>query len=116
MGIRVGRGGLAVFLAAAAWLLGQAGGADAHPLLIGQWHATSPKAGAVMYDFGPGEYLGNGVWHGPLKLFMQGHLFATGTYELRMFTGAEGAIGLRENVGITMTCGTVDLESQLITY
>ena len=44
---------------AVALLLGVPAGAEAHPLLVGPWSAETP-GGPSVYEFGPGEYVGNG--------------------------------------------------------
>jgi hypothetical protein len=70
----------------------------------------------MSYDFAPGEYVGDGVWRGPLLFCMPTGPVSPGTYELRMFTGTEGTLGLIDGVGIAVRVGNVDLGRRVMTF
>jgi hypothetical protein len=116
MGARWRRGGVVVVLAVAALLSWQAGKVEAHPHLLGRWVARVPPGGFMVLEFGPGEYLGNGTWRGPFTYAVSGHPTSVGVYELQMFTGTEGTLGLRENLSAPgWNVGTVDLGAPSVT-
>jgi hypothetical protein len=106
----------AAFVLAIAWLLSHPGGAEAHPALVGKWRAAAPQGGFVEYDFGQGEYVGFGYWRGPLVISMSGGVISTGTYELRMYSLTEGAVGLRDGTLLSLTAGTIDLGARVMVY
>jgi hypothetical protein len=77
-----------------ALLLCQAEPAHAHPLLAGKWIAALPSGGIQVYEFGCGEYLGNGIWRGSAVFYVSNCPVWSGEYELRMFTGDAGTLSL----------------------
>jgi hypothetical protein len=68
------------------------------------------------YDFGPGEYAGNWVWKGPFTLSIANCAVSTGTYQLRMFTGTEGTVELRDFNGLAHAVANVDLGNRLMNF
>ena len=116
MNTTVRRGSWAAVLAVMGWLLCQPATAQAHPLLIGRWSAASPPGSVMVYEFGPSEYLGNGVWQGPYTYFVSNCPVATGRYELRIYVGSEGFLGLREGQGGASTIATVDFTTRVMTF
>jgi hypothetical protein len=89
MSAPLGRFGAAVCVGVAL-LLCQSGTAHAHPQLCGRWIAALPSGGLQVFEFGLGEYLGNGIWRGPFVFYVSGLPVASGEYEVRMFTGDQG--------------------------
>src|SRR4051794_34711278 len=78
-----GRFIFAAFLAASL-LACRPGGAHAHPQLAGRWSApVPPPGGSMAFDFGCGEYIGEGVWRGPFVFIVSGKVVEQGMYELR---------------------------------
>jgi hypothetical protein len=116
MGTSFRRGSWAAVLAVAGWLLCQPGTAQAHPHLVGKWSAPVPPGGLMVYEFGPSEYIGNGVWRGPYTYFVSNSPVARGTYELRLFVGAEGTVGLREGPAGATNVATVDLATKVMIF
>ena len=110
-----GRGGLAALLAAGL-LSCLSGNAQAHPYLVGRWVAPVPPGSSLVYDFGPGEYVGNWVWHGTFTFFVADCPVSTGTYQLLMFNGVEGTLSLRDGNGITTAVANVDLGAKVMTF
>ena len=116
MGNRLRRSGLA-FLAVVGLLCCRPDSAEAHPNLAGQWFAPVPPGGFMLFEFAPGEYLGNGVWRGPFVWIVSGCPTSHGVYELKMFTGTQGTLGLREGLSAPgWTVGNVDLAGPVIQY
>jgi hypothetical protein len=115
MGTRFRRGGLAS-LAVAALLLGQPGKVEAHPHLACKWVTPAPAGGYMSYDFRLGKYIGMGVWEGPFFLVVSNVPVSTGIYELRMFTGNEGTISLRDGTCIGVRVGIVDFRARAMTF
>jgi hypothetical protein len=116
MGACLRRGGVVVVLAVAALLSWLASRAEAHPHLVGPWRVNVPPGGFMLLEFGPGEYLGNGTWRGPFTYVVSGHPTSVGVYELQMFTGTEGTLGLRENLSAPgWNVGTVDFGAPSVT-
>jgi hypothetical protein len=101
----VGRWACALIIA---FLLGSAGNVQAHPCLVGRWIADLP-CGPTVYEFTPGKYVGNGVWTGCYSLLIAGCPVPAGEYELRMFTGNEGTLSLRDGTQIGTRVANVDL-------
>jgi hypothetical protein len=116
MGTSFLRGRWAAVLAVAAWLLCHPGTAQAHPTLVGRWSAPVPPGVLMVYDFGPSDYIGNGVWRGPYTYFVANCPVATGVYELRLFVGAEGTIGLREGPAGATNVATIDLANRVMIF
>jgi hypothetical protein len=100
----------------AALLLGQAGDAQAHPCLVGQYSVQVPGCGPTVYDFGPGEYQGTGVWRGVFTVTVGGVLLGPGCYDLRMFNETQGTIGLRDGKKILTEVGLIDLANGQLEY
>jgi hypothetical protein len=109
-------GGLAAVLAVAVLLSCGLGNAQAHPLFVGRWTAVSQPAAPIVYEFGPAEYVNDGVWRGSFTLYISNIQITCGTYELRIMTGSEGTVGLREAPGISTTVGNIDLGTRVMTY
>jgi len=116
MGSAFRRGSLAVVVTVTGWLLVQPAAVEAHPLLIGRWSAPVPAGGQTTYEFGPGVYLDNGVWQGPYTYFVAGCPVMTGRYELRVYVGTIGVLGLREGVGGATTVGVLDFTTRELTF
>src|SRR4051794_29200057 len=93
--------------AAVLLLLCQVGGARAHPHLGGTWISHTPPGGYMRLDFTPGELIGAGVWKGCFTITYSDYT-SSGVYELRMFSGTEGTLGLRDGNMIATKVGTVD--------
>jgi hypothetical protein len=106
----------AAALAAATLLLCRPGAAEAHPLLIGQWAAEAPPGNVVIYDFGPADYVYNGVWRGRYTLSVSGRVTVDGCYELRQFSGTEATIGLKDGVGIATAVGNIDFAARTMNF
>ncbi|MGL4551337.1 MAG: hypothetical protein ACRC33_09120 [Gemmataceae bacterium] len=90
--------------------------ARAHPCFVGVWTGPLPCPGTDAYEFGPGEFIGGGVWTGCLRKTTNGQLISTGWYELRMWSGTEGTVSIREGQCISTAVGTVDLSSRTMDY
>jgi hypothetical protein len=106
---------LAVILVTAGSLF-PIGSAQAHPFLLGKWVSQEPAGAALMYDFGPGLYKGNWVWTGPLTFFVANCIVSNGTYELRMYSGLQGTIELRDANGVAHGVGIVDFEHRALNF
>jgi hypothetical protein len=102
-------------VAAVLLLLCQTGAARAHPHLCGTWIAHVPPGGHMVLDFGPAELFGAGVWRGCFTSSVSGYE-AGGVYELRMFSGTEGTLGLRDGNMIATKVGTVNFETNEVIY
>jgi hypothetical protein len=98
----------AFLCALAAVLLSQVP-AQAHPQLLGRWSAEVPAGGLTVYEFGPGEYKGVGVWRGPFTTSVSNIPISVGVYELRLYDGSTGTLGLRDGTRIATRVGNVDL-------
>ena len=106
----------AAALAVVTLLLCFPGAADAHPLLTGTWGAEAPQGFPVVYDFGPADYVYNGVWRGRYTLVVAGHVTVDGCYELRQFSGIEATISLKDGVGIATAVGNIDFAARTMTF
>jgi hypothetical protein len=106
----------AAALAVATLLLCLPGAAEAHPLLTGQWGAEVPPGNVVVYDFGPADYIYNGVWRGQYTLVISGRVTVGGCYELRQFSGTEATIGLKDGVGISTAVGIIDFAARTMNF
>jgi hypothetical protein len=106
----------AAALAVATLLLCRPGAAEAHPLLTGQWVAEVPPGNVVIYDFGPADYIYNGVWRGRYTLSIGGRVLVEGCYELRQYTGVEATIGLKDGVAIATAVGTIDFAARVMNF
>lgn len=107
------RGGLAALLAAG-FLSCLPGNAQAHPNLVGRWVAPVPPGSSMVYDFGPGEYVGNWVWNGTFTFSLGNCTLSTGTYQLLLFNGVEGTVTLRDGNGLSVAVANVDLGTRLL--
>jgi hypothetical protein len=107
---RLRRNCLAVLLAVGGLLSYQVGEVGAHPQLVGRWVSPTPPGGLQAYEFGPGEYIGNGCWRGPYTYFVAGCGAASwGEYELMFYTGSEATLALRDRTsGPGWNVGNVD--------
>jgi hypothetical protein len=114
MSTRLRRGGWAA-LAAAALLLVRPGNAQAHPHLVGKWVGTAAPGLILAYDFGPPHYVSDGVWVGPFTFSVDGSPVSDGRYEIRMFTGAQGTLGLRDGTELELRVGVVDFGTRAMT-
>jgi len=92
------------------------GTARAHPLLVGTWIAQDPPGTLLKYEFGSAEYVGNWVWRGPLTFYVDNQVVSTGNYELRMFSGLEGGLTLRDGNGLPNEVGLVNLSTRVLNY
>ncbi len=110
------RGSLSAFLVAVGLLLSQPGTAQAQPDLVGRWSAPFAPTGIMTFVFGPGEFIGHAVWRGPLQVLSNNCLIATGTYEIRMFTGTEGTLGIMDGACISNSVGNIDMGARIFTY
>jgi hypothetical protein len=116
MDARFRRHGLAVLLAVIAALLCRPGQLQAHPHFCGRWTSPTPPGGLMVFEFGTGDYIGNGMWRGPFVHSVSGLVVDQGIYELRMFTGTEGTICLKESRWYDpSTVGNVDLGARSMT-
>jgi hypothetical protein len=70
----------------------------------------------MKYDLGPGEYMGNWVWRGPLTFYVDNCVVSTGTYELRLANGLEGTIELRDGNGLPNAVGIIDLGRKVLIF
>lgn len=108
------RAGLAVVaIVLLAWLPSHA---QAHPALVGAWTAPLPPGMVTTYEFGPGEFVTHQVWKGPMRVLVNNCEVATGVWELRMFTGTEGTVSMRDGLQIGTSVGTVDFATRTFTY
>jgi hypothetical protein len=89
---------------------------QAHPLFVGTWVAQDPPGTLLKYDFGLGEYQGNWVWRGPLTFYVADQVVSTGSYELVMFSGLEGAVTFRDGNGLPNAVGTIHLGARVLNY
>ncbi len=104
---------VAAVLALACWQ----GKAQAHPHLVGPWFAPVPPGGFMVFEFGVGEYLGDGIWRGPFSSVISHMPAAVGDYELRMFNGTQGTLSLREKkTGPGWSVGIVDFSVPAVYY
>src|SRR4051794_40451864 len=92
------RAGLAVIAVALVTLLPLS--ARAHPALVGPWSAPVPPGLVTTYEFGPGEFITFQVWKGPLRILINGCQVADGVWELRMYTGTEGTVSMKDGLQI----------------
>jgi hypothetical protein len=92
------------------------GAVQAHPRLIGVWTGQEPPNTLMKYEFGPGEYQGNWVWRGPLTFYVDNCVVSTGRYELRLSSGLEGSLELRDGNGLPNAVGTVDLGRRILIF
>jgi hypothetical protein len=99
---------MVVAVLAAALALSTPTVASAHPLLVGPWGAPTP-GGPSVFDFGPGEYMGGGMWKGPVNVIVSGCPVSRGEYVLRIYDGLEATISIRDGLWITTRVGVVDL-------
>jgi hypothetical protein len=117
MSTRSGRAGLAAVLAVAGLLLFQPGKVQAHPQFAGKWMALTPPGGFMLYEFGVGDYIGNGIWRGPFSFVVSGLFVEQGEYELRMFNGTQGTISLRSHKTMAASSvGNVDLAARAMDF
>jgi hypothetical protein len=107
---------ISAVLVAAAFLLGMPTDAQSHPCIVGQYSVQVPGCGPTVYDFGPGEYQGNGVWRGVMTTTVGGVLVGPGCYDLRMFSETQGTIGIRDGKQISTQVGLIDLASGVLEY
>jgi hypothetical protein len=111
-----GRTFAAVLLALTGLLTWTTGAAQAHPRLVGVWIAQNPPNTLMKYELGPGEYQGNWVWRGPLTFFVDNCAISTGTYELRLLSGLEGSLELRDGNGLPNATGMIDLGRRALNF
>jgi hypothetical protein len=117
MRIQFRRASLVVLVTIIGWLSFSASNAQAHPHLVGKWQSPTPPGGLMTLEFGPGCYMGNGVWRGPFFHVVSGVPASAGMYELRMYTGTQGALCLRDNVTAPgWTVGIVDFAAPAVNY
>ena len=116
MRLRLSRTISVVVLTIAVLLSLLSGISQAHPLMVGTWVAQDPPGTLLKYDFGPAEYQGNWVWRGPLTFYVADQVVSTGSYELLMFDGLEGALTLRDGNGLPNQVGVVHLGTRVLNY
>jgi hypothetical protein len=103
--------GVALALALQLW---QPGKAQAHPQLVGRWFGTTPPNLNMSFEFACGTYIGDGIWRGTFTIYWANDPISTGDYELRVFRGTEGTLGLRDGVLANPRFGVVDLGTRLL--
>jgi hypothetical protein len=116
MSIRLSRGCWAVVLAVAGSWLCLPGNAQAHPQLAGQWIAAAPPGSFTSYQFGVGEYIGNGIWRGPFTFYWSNYPVVSGKYELRIYGGTQATLGLQEGCNTGTRVGNIDLGARVLTF
>jgi hypothetical protein len=116
MGTSCRRGSLAAVLAVAGMLLCQPREAQAHPLFVGRWIAPVPPGGVMVYDFYPPVYITNWIWKGEFTFYVSNCPVTSGTYILRMYTGTEGTLELRDGTMLSTSVGTVDLGTRVMVF
>jgi hypothetical protein len=113
---RLGRTLATALLAITGLLAWTTGAAQAHPRLIGVWVAQNPPNTLMKYELGPGEYQGNWVWRGPLTFYVDNSPISTGTYQLRLLSGLEGSLELRDGNGLPNATGIIDLGRRALNF
>jgi hypothetical protein len=109
MGARLQRSGWAFVLAVVGLLSCQAGKAEAHPSLEGNWAVRLPGNGYMAFYFCAGTYLGDGIWRGSYSYAVSFGPVYYGQYELKMFTATEGALSIKSGLSSPgWTVGSVD--------
>lgn len=88
--------------------------ASAHPKLVGPW--VGQGATLTEYDFGPGEYVGNGMWRGPLRVVIGGCVTSYGDYYLRVYHGSEATLAVRDGLMLSTRVGNVDLREGVFDF
>jgi hypothetical protein len=117
MGAASTRAGLAVAVAAVVLLSCQTGTVHAHPHLVGRWASPTPPGGLMEIHFGPGAYIDNMVWRGPCLIVVSGCVAGYGEYELRMFSGTQGTIGIKSGPYLIGTrVGLVDFAAPQVDF
>ena len=112
---RLVRSAAALLFAVTGWLLCP-GSAQAHPQLAGEWMSPTPPGGFLVFHFGQGEHLGNGLWRGVCSLNVSNCSVVSGTYELNMINDHEATLTpLRNATNTSPTVGIVDLGSGVLT-
>jgi hypothetical protein len=106
----------AAVLTAAVLLSPLSGTAQAHPRLVGTWVAQDPPGALMKYEFGQGQYMGNWVWQGPLTFHIGNEVVSHGTYELRMSSGLEGGLTIRDGNGLANDNGIINLGTRVLNY
>lgn len=97
----------AVFAAAVVLAAPQA--ASAHPLMVGIFRGELAPGAPSTYEFGPGEYVGNGMWRGPVTVTISGLVTSYGDYYLRVYHGPHAVLALRDGFLLSTRVGIVDL-------
>ncbi len=115
MNARLCRGGFAVFIAMALLLSFRPGSVQAHPRLTGHWQATPHPGLTLVYEFSPGEYGGGGVWYGSFTYFVNGCQASIGVYELRICSGTQATLGLKDGPMIGTDVANIDLGERVMT-
>jgi hypothetical protein len=92
------------------------GTASAHPLLVGTWRGELPPGAPTIYEFGPGEYVGGGMWRGPFTVTISGCVISFGDYYLRVYDGPNAVIALRDGLRLSSRVGIVDLTAGTLDY
>jgi hypothetical protein len=116
MSSRPGRSLAAFLLAITGLFASTTGEAQAHPRLVGVWIGQNPPNTLMKYELGPGEYQGNWVWRGPLTFYVDNIAISTGTYELRLSSGLDGSLELRDGNGLPNASGIIDLGRRVLTF
>jgi hypothetical protein len=98
-----------VVVALTALLLCVPAPASAHPQLIGEWAGEVTRGSVTVYNFGPGEYLGNGMWRGPFSVTIAGCVTSYGEYVLRLYNAGEGTLALRDGLMLSTRVAIIDL-------
>jgi hypothetical protein len=104
-----------LLFAAMSLLLLQPGKAQAHPILQGKWFSVAPANAITAYEFGPGDYLGAGIWKGTYTVYLGNDFLSCGTYELRMVTGTQGTIGMIDGQMANARVATIDVGTKTMT-
>ena len=103
-------------VAVMAILILQPGKAEAHPVLQGRWFSVAPANANMSYEFGPGEYLGAGIWKGTFNVYLGNVQISCGTYELRMVAGTLGTIGLIDGHMANARVATIDVGNRTMIF
>jgi hypothetical protein len=115
MNARLCRGGLVALVAIACLLSLRPGNVQAHPRLTGHWEAVPHTGLTLVYEFGPGQYGTGGVWFGSFTYFVNGCPVSTGLYELRVCSGTQATLGLKDGPLIGTDVANIDLGERVMT-
>jgi hypothetical protein len=110
------RGSLSALLVTVGMLFFAPGTVQAQPSLCGPWNGKLPAGDTMTLIFQPGEFVGHAVWRGPLTTLINGCVVSVGIWELRMFTGTEGTMGIQDGACIYNSVGNIDMGARVLIY